>query len=173
MIIGNTDLDALYRRIHANYKTASTFIAIVDELAFLCLWLPFGITPVPAEYTNLGEAAIDLGNDLLRDKSWDTDDLNSPHRYLLPQEDKQQSTSNITKSYPLVVVIKATEASMDGFVDNIITITVDGKHWIERAKSAALVVIHKLFRPLQPSEPLKLDDTLSLSKLAGERKLAE
>ena len=62
---------------------------------------------------------------------------------------------------------------MDGFIDDIITITVDDDHWIDRAKSAALLVIHTLFRPLQPSEPLKRDDPLSLRKLAGEGQLAE
>ena len=83
ILIGETNLDASYRRINSNAKTASTCIAIVDELAFLCLKLTFGITPVPAEYTTVSEAKIDLGNDLLRDESWDTDDLNFPHRSLL------------------------------------------------------------------------------------------
>ena len=62
---------------------------------------------------------------------------------------------------------------MDGFIDDIITITVDDKHWIDYAKSAALLVIHTLFRPLQPPEPLKRDDPLALRKLAGEGQLAE
>ena len=61
---------------------------------------------------------------------------------------------------------------MDGFIDDIINITVDDKHWIDCAKSAALLVIHTLFRPLQPSETLKQDDPLSLRKLAGEEQLA-
>ena len=55
---------------------------------------------------------------------------------------------------------------MDGFIDNIITITMD-------AKSAALLVIQTLLKPLQESEPLKCNDPLSLSKLAGEEKMAE
>ena len=62
---------------------------------------------------------------------------------------------------------------MNSFIDDIITITVDDEHWIDRAKSAALLVIHTLFRPLQPSEPLKQEDPLSLRKLAGEGQLAE
>ena len=63
--IGKTDLDAAYRRIHANAKTESTCIAIVGELSFLCLRLPFGTTPAPAEYTTVSEAAIDLGKNIL------------------------------------------------------------------------------------------------------------
>ena len=62
---------------------------------------------------------------------------------------------------------------MDGFIDNIIAIKVDDKHWIYCAKIAALLVIHTLFRLLQPSEPLKRDDPLSLRKLTGEVQLAE
>ena len=84
ILIGKTDLDAAYHRINAHAKTASICIAIVNELAFLCLRLPFGTTPALAEYTNVSEAAIDLGNNLLQYQSWDTDDLNSPHQSLLP-----------------------------------------------------------------------------------------
>ena len=69
ILMGKTDLDAAYRRIHANAKTASTCIAIVDKLAFLCLRLPFGTTPAPAEYTTISEAVIYLDNDLLQDQS--------------------------------------------------------------------------------------------------------
>ena len=62
---------------------------------------------------------------------------------------------------------------MDGFINDIITITIDVNHWIDRAKSASLLVIHTLFRPLESSEPLKRDDPLSLRKLAGDGQLAE
>ena len=151
IIIGKTDLDVAYRRIHANTTTTYTCTAIVDDLAFLCLKLPFVITPIPAEYMTVSEAKIDLGNDLLRDESWDTDDLNSPHRSLLTQDEKQQSSSHLETADPLAVEIPSTEASMDGLINDIITITVDVEHWIDRAKSAALLVIHTLFRPLQPS----------------------
>ena len=91
-------------------NTASPCIAIVDELAFLCLRLPFGTTPAPAEYTTISEATIYLGNDLLQDQSWDTNDLNWPHISLLPQEEKQQSASHLAKADPLEVDITATEA---------------------------------------------------------------
>ena len=80
IFIGIMDLDASYLRIHANATTGSTCIAILDKLAFLCLWLPFYTTPAPAEYMTVRKAAIDLGNNLLRDKSCYTENLISPHR---------------------------------------------------------------------------------------------
>ena len=49
ILIWKTDLDAAYLRIHANAKTSSTCIEIVNKLAFLCLTLPFGTTPATAE----------------------------------------------------------------------------------------------------------------------------
>ena len=69
--------------------------------------------------------------------------------------------------------ITSTEESIDGFVDDIITISVDCKHWIDRTKIAALLVIHRLFRPFHPSEPLKRHYPLYFRKLAGEGQLAE
>ena len=53
------------------------------------------------------------------------------------------------------VKIEAKEASMDGFVDDIITINIDNPYWVERAKNLALLVIHTMFRPLHSDEPLK------------------
>ena len=72
ILIGKIDLDAAYCRIHAITTTASTCIAIVNELSFLCLRLPFGTTLALEEYATFSEAAIDLGNDLLRYEAWDT-----------------------------------------------------------------------------------------------------
>ena len=57
---------------------------------------------------------------------------------------------------------------MDIFSYNIIAITIDDTNWVERARDAALLVIHTIFRPLQYPEPLKMEDPLSLRKLAGE-----
>ena len=79
ILIEKIDLDAAHRRIHANTTSTLTCIAIFDELDFLCLRLPFGTTPSPAEYITVSEAAIDLGNNLLRDESLDTNYLNSSH----------------------------------------------------------------------------------------------
>ena len=74
-MIGKTNLDATYRRIHKNAQIATACIAIVVKLAFLCLSLPFGTTPTPEEYTTISEAAIELGNDLIAETSWDTTKL--------------------------------------------------------------------------------------------------
>ena len=132
ILIGKIDPEVAYLWIHTNLTTSSTCIAIVDELDFLCLRLPFGTTPTPAEYTTVSEAEIDLGNDLLRDESWDKDDLKSPQKSLIPQENKQTPTSHLVKAEVLALYITDTQASMDGLIDNIITTPINDKHWIYR-----------------------------------------
>ena len=106
------------------------------------------------------------GNKLLRDESWNTTDINSPHRNLLPEDNKYHSVDHLTKSDPLAVDITSIEASMDGFIKDIVKIKANDKNWVERAKSAAQLVIYKILRPLQASKPLKRDDPLSQRKIA-------
>ena len=72
-----------------------------------------------------------------------------PHRHLLPREDYLPDPDPLVKADQLAVNIEAKEASMDGFIHNKITITIDDPCWAERAKNAALLVIHTIFRPLQ------------------------
>ena len=62
---------------------------------------------------------------------------------------------------------------MDGFIYDTIIITLDDPCWLERAKNAALLVIHTIFRPLHHYEPLKQDDPLSLHKFRLEGQLVK
>ena len=141
ILIGKTDLDTTYFRIHANKTTELICIVIAEEPAFLFLRLPFGTTPTPAEYATISEAAIDLGNNLLQDGSWDTDDLNSLHRSLLQHKEIQNPASHLTMSDSSEVNITATEASMDGFIYDIITIKVDDKK-LDRSRKKCSSIGH-------------------------------
>ena len=62
---------------------------------------------------------------------------------------------------------------MYGFRNDIIYITIEDPCWVERAKNTALLVIHTIFRLLQPYKPLKRDDPLSLRKISVEGQLVE
>ena len=122
--MGKTDLNAAYQYVDANTKIASTCISIVGKLAFLCLCIPFGTTIAPGEYTNINEAAIYLGKYLLAGALWDATNLQSPHRHLLPREDYIPASDPLVKVDQLVVNIEVKEASMYGFIYDIITITI-------------------------------------------------
>ena len=82
-LIWKTDLYAAYHCIHANLRIVSMQIDIVDKLYLICLRLTFVTTPAPVDHDTVSEAEIDLGNDLLEEKSWDAIELQSPHIHLL------------------------------------------------------------------------------------------
>ena len=115
----------------------STCIAIVGKLSFLCLRLPFGTVPTPAEYTTTNEAPIELDNDLLVNRSWGATNLQFPHKHLLPREDYLPASEPLVKADQMAVKIKAKEASMDGFVDDITNITINDPCWVECTNNAA------------------------------------
>ena len=62
---------------------------------------------------------------------------------------------------------------MDGFIDDIPTITIDYPIWAERTKNSELLGIHTIFRPLHSSEQLKRDDPLPIHKLSVEGQLVQ
>ena len=130
-------LNYTYQCVHANIQTTSTCITIVVKLAFICMHLPFGTNPAPSEYTTISEASIKLGNYLLMEVSWDATNLQSPHIHLLPREDYLPASCPLVKAYQLGVDIEAKEASMDGFINDIITITIDNPYWVEHAKNSS------------------------------------
>ena len=59
------------------------------------------------------------------DVSWYTTNLQSPHKHLLPREDYIYPSDPLVQAYQLSVNTESKEASMDGFIDYIITITID------------------------------------------------
>ena len=104
-------------------------------------------------------------NDLIRDKSWDATELQSFHRHLIEEYEYHPVKDPLVQADQLAVDIEAKEASMDGFINDIITITIDDPIWVKRAKNAASLVIHTIFMTLHSSEPLKWDVPLSIRKL--------
>ena len=64
---------------------------------------------------------MDLGNDIIVNTSWDTTNLQSPHIHLLPREHYLPRSDPLVQAYQMAVKIEVKEASMDGFVDDIIT----------------------------------------------------
>ena len=94
---------------------------------------------MPAEYNTVRKVAIDLVNDLLGDKYCDAIQLQSPHRSLLQEEEYQPGKNTLVQAYQLEVDTKAKEDSMDGFIDDIITITIDDPNLVKRTKKLSLI----------------------------------
>ena len=71
------------------------------------------------------EEAIKLENNLLGYKSWDATELQSPHRQLPKEEGYHPVPEPISQADTLTVEIKSKESPMDGFIYDIINITID------------------------------------------------
>ena len=123
-LTGKKDLNAAYQCVHTNAKIASKCITIVGKPAFICLGMTFRNTPAPTEYTTISEASIELGNDILTDTSWEATVLQLTHRHLIPREDYLPASDPPVNADQMTVNIEAKEAPMDGFIDDIITITI-------------------------------------------------
>ena len=92
--------------------------------------LPFGTTPAPAEYTTISEAEIYFWNGIFANVPWDATNLQSHHRHLISREEYIPSPDLLVKVKQLAVNIEAKEASMDGFIGDIIAITIDDTFWV-------------------------------------------
>ena len=85
----------------------------------------------------------------------------------LPREDYLPASEPLVKADQLVLYFKPKDASMDGFIDGIITITTEDPCWLERIKNVALLVIHTIFRPQHYGGKPETIWPLSLRKLVG------
>ena len=88
------------------------------------------------------------------DMSWETIDLQSPNRQLIPGEDFLLSSDLLVPADKLLVYTKAKESSMDGLIDYTISLNIDDPTWKEQSQNAALLVIHTILQPLQTLEPI-------------------
>ena len=59
----------------------------------------------------------------------------------------------------LAVDIESKDFSMDGFIDYIITLTINVPNLADWAKNEALLVIYTILRPLQISDPPPIKKT--------------
>ena len=112
-------------------------------------------------------------NGHLMNTSWDATELRSPRIHLLSRYDYLPTSDPLVQVNKIEVGVEAKEYLMDWFINDIVALTIDESTWVERAKNAALEVIHTILRPLQNSEPLNWYEPLSLHKLEGEGHLVE
>ena len=100
------DLDAAYRRLHVMAKMAALAITIFKNIAYILLRLPFGVANGPSDYCIISEPVIDLANDILRDKTWRPDEVNSPLREKFDEpKTKNNNLTSFAEARPLFVPV--------------------------------------------------------------------
>ena len=148
---------------------------MVDKIAYVPLRLPFGVSPGPSLYSVVSESIFDLVNDLLNDKEWDRTQLNSPYQSRLAprQPYPAKEKENIAQVRELSVYIPNRTAIADGYIDDCLTAAVDIEDEVIRSQEAPPLIVHAIFRPTDPSEPIHRDDNISEKKLKGEGQPSE
>ena len=72
ILLGKTDMDAAYRRLHVHLSSAVTCMTILDGLAYLLNRLPFGSESAPSKFSIISDTITDIAFDLTLDPSWNT-----------------------------------------------------------------------------------------------------
>jgi len=167
------DMDAAYRRLHALTEHALKCVTVIDKVGYIPLRLPFGVSPGPSIYSSISECIYDLVNDLLNDREWDRETLNSPYVDRLAPPEKSDHSTPITEVRELSVYLPDRPSFADGYIDDCLTVALEQDDEVKRSQEALPLIVHALFRPLDPNEPVKRNDNISDDKLKGEGQPSE
>eukprot|EP00978_Attheya_sp_CCMP212_P032524 scaffold127488_cov44-Attheya_sp.AAC.2 len=176
MYMNKFDWKAAYRRAHVSSEmTLQTITQMISApIAFLALRLTFGGRACPSRWCNLGEATIDLANDLLACKSWDPSELHSPIQLKVPAPASLPDTVPFAPALEMIVDLPdETQGKADLYLDNGVTITADIDNNLYRAAAAIPLAMHIVGRPRTGNEPIPREELLALKKLVAEGGLAE
>ena len=163
------DVDAAYRRIRATAAMAVLTITIIQEIAYILLRLPFGVSNGPNDYSIVIESIFDLTNDIFRDKIFDPQEVYSPIQGEIDQPATYHTDNTpFGPAWPLFLEVPFHPAKSDGYIEDVITVAVDIQGWVAKVLNTAPLAIHSIFRPTKESDPLPRDDSISKRKLKGE-----
>ena len=169
ILICKLDLDAAYRRLHVLAAMAVLTITIIKNIAYILLRLPFGVANGPNDFSLISEPIMDLTNDILRDGSWNHNEVHSPLQSQFKQPNiRYPNTAPFGVARQLFVPVPFHWAVADGYIDDIITVALDCASWVTKAQNAAPLAVHTIFRPTDNTDPLPRADATSIPKLDGE-----
>jgi len=169
IFISKFDFDAAYRRCHMSSETAQESLTIHDGYLLMALRLTFGGSPCPNLWGCLCEATTDLCNALILNKHWDHTILHDPLTSSLNIPQSLPDSIPFAKSKHLSVLIPSNNiGKSDVFIDDIIAISLDKEDNINRVFSAAILAIHTVTRPLDPSDEILRKEIISMKKFQAE-----
>jgi len=171
---GKSDFKAAYRRVSLQGDIAAKCSIMFENWAVPSFRLTFGGSPCPNHFCLFSELCADIANDLLHSPNWNPLTLSSPHAIKIVPPLLQDLSLDFTPARPLDICLEADDnGKVDIFIDDGMVIVPDLHNNRNRAVQSLLLAIHTLCRPLDPNEPIKRDDCLSLGKLEAEGQLTE
>ena len=168
IMMSKYDLDAAYRRLHVRHDQALQCVTIIGDIAYIPLRLPFGVAAGPSIYSTISETIFDLTNDILNDKTWDIDHINSPLQSELEKPFYLDDSLPFETLQPLEVYIPLRHTFCDGYIDDFLSVGLDEADLLRRSQEAPTLAVHSVFRPVHDDEPIHRDDAISAKKLKGE-----
>jgi hypothetical protein len=175
ILIAKYDYSDAYRRICHSAKAAAQSIAVLAGIAYVALRLTFGGSPNPPTWCGFSEMVTDLSNELLMCEDWCPSDLRSPAQPITPAPKVLPDDVPFGKAEEAAVVVPTTTTSKtDGFIDDLVNVTLDTPRNRERAPHAVPLAMHCTSRPHAGNkEPIMRRSILSIIKLLAEGTHAE
>ena len=170
--MNKTDMDAAYRRIHANMQAAQTCITVIDDIAYLLGRLPFGSSPAPTKFSNVSDTIGDVAQDISLDKSWDPTTLQSSFDldFKPIQED---DNIQITPADPLLMSLPDQDIITDNFIDDLFQACLDIDDNTSRIKHAIPLILEAFFREHHDEDASPRDPIINMVKHQAEGRLEE
>ena len=117
----------------------------------------------------MSETTTDLVNFLLNHSEWDPSKLQSPITPKVPPDDDLPDDVPFAAALPTIVNPEVnSRGAVDVYIDDVITAILDLCGNRERARTAVLLAIHILGRPLSSYDTIPRDELVSLAKLLSE-----
>ena len=105
----------------------------------------------------------------MNDETWNVSEYFNPHKDIstlieyLDKSIKCESTKEIISKD-----VKTNDSYVDGYIDDLLTITLDDPKLVTRGSQAIPLMCYVIFRPVHNNEPLPRSDILSKAKLIAE-----
>ena len=163
IFINKTDLDATFRCMHVLLNHTVMCITIVGAIGCILGRCPFGTNEGPGKFYIASEIVIDLVQELADNQKWDPSEIKSLHWCNIPKmEENYTVKEKFGKAMPLILPIQPREIYIDGFINDIMTVILDGDpSRIEKAKGAVPLALHTIFQPTTEDKPVDKVNILS------------
>ena len=120
------DFSNAYRRIAHSARAVARTILVIDNVAYLCLRLPYGRAPTPPTICCFSEIVNDLSNELPLMIEWDPEKLRNPLQLSVPEPEYVKKSVLIASAKPMAVnILTSSFGRGDIFIDDIVKVYID------------------------------------------------
>ena len=170
--MNKTDMDAAYRRIHANMQSATTCITVLQDLAYLLGRLPFGSAPAPTLFSSVSDSVADVAQDLSLESSWDPSKLHSSFNLDFAPNQMDENIT-ICQADPLLMSLPERDIITDNFIDDLFQCCLDEGDNPARIKHAIPLVLETFFRNQNEDDASPRNPIINMKKHQAEGRLEE